>query len=236
MGTDPAGFWVEFRPQRTISLLVAAHAAGLGHVGAVGLAVLVVGILLTGGTTQTLVHLVLVVHRRRVAAAQRWVLACHGGAPLLRIRIPRDDGAAVQVLEHLGGVEDREWRRHQRWVETRLMLLATGKTPSAGDSAKNETHSRIWGSRASICRKTNRNKEANEKTGLLKTWWCLSQTSLLVAGSPRRCPDVCLLSCGSCCAGRVCPGNRRHLRPVRLRLSSCCCGTGHVPVRKKETQ
>lgn len=93
--TDPAGFGVEFGPQCTISLLIAAHAAGLGHVGAVGLAVLVVGVLLTGGTTQTLVDLVLVVRRRRVAAAQRRVLAWLGGAPLLGIRIPRDDGAAI---------------------------------------------------------------------------------------------------------------------------------------------
>lgn len=97
--TDPAGFRVECGPQCTISLLIAAHAAGLRHVGAVGLAVLVIGVLLTGGTTQTLIDLVLVVCRRRVAAPKRWVLACLGGVPLLRIRIPRDNGAAVQVLE-----------------------------------------------------------------------------------------------------------------------------------------
>lgn len=126
--TDLARFRVEFGPQRAISLLIAAHAAGLGHVGAVGLAVLVVLVLLTGGTAQTLVDLVLVVRRRRVAAAQRRVLVRLGGASLLRIRIPRDDGPAVQMLEQLSGVEDRERRRHQRRTETRLLLRGgTGK-------------------------------------------------------------------------------------------------------------
>ena len=102
--TDPTGFRVDFGPQCTISLLIAAHAAGLRHVGAVGLAVLIVVVLLTGWTTQTLINLILIVRRRWVAAAQRRVLACYGGTPLLRIRIPRDDGAAIQVLQYLGGV------------------------------------------------------------------------------------------------------------------------------------
>lgn len=107
---DPAGFRVEFGPQCTISLPIAAHAAGFGHRGAVGLAVLVVGILLTSRTPQTLINLVLVVRGCWVAAAQWRLLAHLGGAPLLRIRIPRDDGATVEVLEHLGGVEHRERR------------------------------------------------------------------------------------------------------------------------------
>lgn len=158
--TNPAGFRVEFGPQCTISLLIAPHAAGLGHVGAVGLAVLVVGVLLTGGTTQTLIYLVLIVRRRRVAAAQRWVLACLGGAPLLRIRIPRDDGAAVQVLEHLGGVEYRERRRHQRRVETGLLLQGRGR---CHQQVNNETHSRIWGSQVSTCPQTNKNNPKKKK-------------------------------------------------------------------------
>lgn len=51
VGADPGGFWVDFGPQCAISLLIVSHAAGLGHVGAVGLAVLVVWVLLTGRTT-----------------------------------------------------------------------------------------------------------------------------------------------------------------------------------------
>lgn len=127
MWTNPAGFRVDFGPQCAISLLVVSHAAGLGHVGAVSLAVLVVGVLLTGGTTQALVDLVLIICRRRVATAKRWVVAGLGHAPLLQISIRRDDGTAVQVFEHLSGVEDRHRRRHQGWMETRLLLQGQGR-------------------------------------------------------------------------------------------------------------
>lgn len=127
VGTDPAGFRVDFGPQCAISLLIVSHAEGLGHVGAVGLTVLVVGVLLTGGTTQSLVDLVLVVHRRCVAAVKRRVLAGLGRAPLLQISIPRDDGAAIQVFEYLGGVEDGHRRGQQGRVEARLLLQGQGR-------------------------------------------------------------------------------------------------------------
>lgn len=127
VGAEPAGFRMDFGPQCAVSLLVVLHAADLGHVGAVGLTVLVVGVLLTGGTTQPLVDLVLVVHRRWVAAVKRRVLAGLGRAPLLQISIPRDDGAAIQVFEHLRGVEDGQRRGQQGRVEVRLLLQGQGQ-------------------------------------------------------------------------------------------------------------
>lgn len=127
VGTDPAGFRVNFGPQCAISLRIMSHAAGLGHVGAVGLTVLVIGVLLTCRTTQSLVDFVLVVHRRWVAAVKRRVLAGLGRAPLLQISIPRDDGAAIQVFEHLRGVEDGHRRGHQGRVEARLLLQGQGR-------------------------------------------------------------------------------------------------------------
>ncbi|TNN37419.1 hypothetical protein EYF80_052423 [Liparis tanakae] len=119
--TDHGGAGLAFGPQGAVSLQVAG-AVRLGHLGAVGLAVLVVGMLLTGGTAQTLVHFVLVVRHRRVAAAQRRLLVVLGDASRPRAAVRRHDGAAVQLPDDLGGLHQLEGRRQEGRVETGFLL------------------------------------------------------------------------------------------------------------------
>lgn len=96
-------------PQRAVRLLVGLHAVGLGHLRAVCLTVLVVGMLLTGGAPQAFVHLVLVVRHRRVAAPQRRALVALGDASCPRAPLGRDDDAAVQLPQDIRRLEDRKW-------------------------------------------------------------------------------------------------------------------------------
>lgn len=84
-------------PQRAVGPLEGLHAVGLGHMRAVCLAVLVVGVLLTGGAPQAFVHLVLVVRHRWVAAAERSARMALGEASCPRTPVGRDGDAAVKL-------------------------------------------------------------------------------------------------------------------------------------------
>lgn len=77
VGTEHSGAWPGFGSERAVSLLV-ARAVSLGHMGAVGLAVLVVGVLLTGRTPQTFILFILVICHWWVVAAHRRVLVILG--------------------------------------------------------------------------------------------------------------------------------------------------------------
>lgn len=121
MWADHSGARPRFGPDRAVSLLISWHTVSLGHLGAVGLAVLVVGMLLAGRSPQTLIHLVLVVCHRWVAAAQRGALVVLGDASQLRAPICRDDGRAVQ-LPYVSGLYNWEGRRREGRVQTGLLL------------------------------------------------------------------------------------------------------------------
>lgn len=77
-----------------ISLLIACIVS-LGHLGAVGLAVLVIRVLLTGRTPQAFIHFILVICYWRVAAAQRRVLVNLGDTSCPGTPVCWDDGAAI---------------------------------------------------------------------------------------------------------------------------------------------
>lgn len=97
MRADHSGLGQDRRPQRAVGPQVGLHAVDLGHLRAVCLAVLVVGVLLTGGAPQAFVHLVLVVRHRWVAAAQRGALMALGETSCPRVPIGRDSDAAVKL-------------------------------------------------------------------------------------------------------------------------------------------
>lgn len=69
MGTDQIG--VGFGPECAISLLIAPRTVSLGPLRAVGLAVLVIRVLLTGWTSQTFIHFILII-------CHWWIVAAHG--------------------------------------------------------------------------------------------------------------------------------------------------------------
>lgn len=81
VGADHSGTQPGFGSQRAVRLRVALCALRVRHLGAVGLAVLVVRMLLTGRTPETFVHFILIIRQRRVVAALRRVLMTLGDAP-----------------------------------------------------------------------------------------------------------------------------------------------------------
>lgn len=95
VGTDQIGAWSGFGPDGAISLLKAACTVSLGHLGAVGLAVLVIRMLLTGRTPQTFIHFILIICHWRVAAAQRWVLVIFGDTSWPWAPVCWDNGTAI---------------------------------------------------------------------------------------------------------------------------------------------
>lgn len=121
MRTAHSGAGPGFGSERAVSLLI-AHTVSLGHLGAVGLAVLVIRMLLTGGTPQTFIHFILVICHRWVVAAQRLVQVALGDTSWPRAPICWDDGAAVSLSYYLSGLYDWEGYRRERRVETSFLL------------------------------------------------------------------------------------------------------------------
>lgn len=78
MWIDHSGLWPWFGSECAISLLIVSHAVSLRHLGAVGLTVLVIRVLLTGRTPQTFIYFILIICHWWVAAAQGRVLMILG--------------------------------------------------------------------------------------------------------------------------------------------------------------
>lgn len=94
MWTDPSGVRLGFGSQCAISLLIVSDAVRRGHLGAVGLTVLVIRMLLAGRTPQTFINFILIVRHWWVAAGQRRMLPDLAHTSLLWSPICWDDGAA----------------------------------------------------------------------------------------------------------------------------------------------
>lgn len=95
MGANHSGARPGFGSECAIRLLI-ARTVSFRHLGAVGLAVLVIGMLLAGGTPQTFIHFILIICYWRVVAAQRRVLrVTFGDTSWSRTPLCWENGAAV---------------------------------------------------------------------------------------------------------------------------------------------
>lgn len=95
MWTDHGGARPGFGPECSVSPSIVLCAVSLRHLGAVGLTVLVIRVLLTGKTPQTFIYFILIICHRWVAAGQRRLLVILGDTSWPRTRICGDDGSAV---------------------------------------------------------------------------------------------------------------------------------------------
>lgn len=106
MGTDHVG--VGFGPECAISLLIAPCTVSLGPLRAVGLAVLIIRMLLTGWTAQTFIHFILIIRYWWIVAAHRRGLVILGNASGPRTPVCWDEGAAISLSHDLSGLHHWE--------------------------------------------------------------------------------------------------------------------------------